>query len=65
MGEVIKFNLTVVNTGSVTITKNMTLVDSLPDGLEYAGSFVYSGGKVLSFTQNGKVLTWIVLGLII
>ena len=44
----------------MTITKNMTIVDSLPDGLEYAGSYSISGGKVLGFTQNGKVLTWIV-----
>ena len=60
VGEVIRFNLTVVNTGDITITKNITLVDTLPDGLEYAGSYSIIGGKVLSFTQNGNVLTWIV-----
>ena len=63
VGQVIKYNLTVVNTGDVTISKNMTIVDTLPDGLEYGGSYSIIGGKVLSFTQNGKVLTWIVTGI--
>ncbi len=62
VGQVIKYDLTVVNTGDVDISKNMTLVDTLPDGLEYAGSYVVSGGQVLDFKQNGKVLTWIVSG---
>ena len=60
VGEVIKYNLTVVNNGNVAISKNITLVDSLPNGLEYAGNYVIVGGRVVNFTQNGKVLTWIV-----
>ncbi|WP_305554882.1 hypothetical protein [Methanobrevibacter sp. V74] len=43
VGEVIEYNLTVNNTGSVVISDNVTLVDSLPDGLVYAGDYI---GKV-------------------
>ena len=60
VGEVIKYNLTVVNTGDETIRDNVTLVDALSDGLEYAGNYTISDGSYVNFTQNGKVLTWIV-----
>ena len=60
ISEILKYNLTVVNTGSETIRNNVTLVDTLSDGLEYAGNYVLTGADLVSFTVNGKVLTWVV-----
>ena len=60
ISEILKYNLTVVNTGSETIRNNVTLVDTLSDGLEYAGNYTLSGANLVSFTRNGKVLTWVV-----
>ncbi|WP_305554878.1 hypothetical protein [Methanobrevibacter sp. V74] len=60
VGEVIEYNLTVNNTGSVVISDNVTLVDSLPDGLVYAGDYSVVGGKVVKFAQSGNKLIWVV-----
>ena len=60
VSEILKYNLTVVNTGTDTIRNNLTLVDTLSDGLEYAGHYVLTGADLVSFTVNGKVLTWVV-----
>ncbi len=60
VSEILKYNLTVVNTGNVTIRDEVTLIDTLSDGLEYVGRYVLVGGDLVSFKQNGKVLTWVV-----
>ena len=58
VGETIQYNLTITNTGDVKITNGVGLIDSLPDGLEYAGKYSIVGGNVLKFTQNGNKLVW-------
>ena len=35
VGQIVKYNLTVVNTGTDTIRNEVTLVDTLSDGLDY------------------------------
>ena len=44
---------------SQVILANLTLVDSLPDGLDYV-DHVLVGADLVNFTVNGKELTWVV-----
>ena len=58
--QVIKYNLTVTNVGNSTYIENITLIDDLPEGLEYAGNFTIIGGTLINFINNGKKLIWII-----
>ena len=52
VSEILKYNLTVVNTGTDTIRDDVVLVDTLSDGLEYAGNYVLVGADLVSFTRK-------------
>ncbi|WP_296881651.1 hypothetical protein [uncultured Methanobrevibacter sp.] len=56
--EEIEYNLTVVNVGSDNYMDNLTLIDSLPDGLEFIKTVNVIGAVKVSENQNGQVITW-------
>ena len=53
----IVYNLTIINTGNTVYTNYLTVVDSLPAGLEFVGVDSVSGADVLSFDES--TLTWV------
>ena len=53
----IVYNLTIINTGNTVYTNYLTVVDSLPAGLEFVGVDSISGADVLSFDES--TLTWV------
>ncbi|NPV50541.1 MAG: DUF11 domain-containing protein [Candidatus Methanofastidiosum sp.] len=60
IGEEVVFDLAVVYSGVGANYTNTTIVDHLPDGIEYV-SHTYAdtyGGTIQQFNQNGQVLTW-------
>lgn len=60
IGEEVVFDLAVVYSGVGSNYTNTTIVDHLPDGIEYI-SHTYTdtfGGAIQEFNQNGQVLTW-------
>ncbi|WP_410320307.1 hypothetical protein, partial [Methanobrevibacter sp.] len=57
--DVIEYTLTVVNVGSGNYMDNLTVIDSLPIELEFLGTVDVVGAKVLSESQNGQVITWV------
>ena len=57
--DVIEYNLTVVNVGSGNYMDNLTVIDSLPVGLEFLETVNVVGAKVVSETPNGQVITWV------
>jgi len=60
IGEEVVFDLAVVYSGVGATYTNTTIIDSLPDGIEYV-SHTYTdtyGGTIQQFNQNGQVLTW-------
>ena len=60
IGEEVVFDLAVVYSGVDSNYTNTTIIDHLPDGIEYV-SHTYTdshGGTIHEFTQNGQVLTW-------
>lgn len=60
IGEEVVFDLAVVYSGVGSNYTNTTIVDHLPDGIEYI-SHTYTdtyGGTIQQFNQNGQVLTW-------
>ncbi|WP_407422671.1 right-handed parallel beta-helix repeat-containing protein, partial [Methanobrevibacter sp.] len=54
----VEYNLTINNTGNFPYEKNLTVIDSLPDGLEYIGLVNLIGAKPLGFKQEGNKLIW-------
>jgi uncharacterized repeat protein (TIGR01451 family) len=67
--DVIEYNLTVVNTGKNNYTNNLTVIDSLPVGLEFVGVVNVIGADVVKQTAadgssvdyivDGQKITWI------
>lgn len=60
IGEEVIFDLAVIYSGVGANYTNTTIVDHLPEGIEYV-SHTYTdtyGGTIQQFTQNGQVLTW-------
>lgn len=60
IGEEVVFDLAVVYSGVGANYVNATIVDHLPDGIEYV-SHTYTdtyGGSIQQFNQNGQILTW-------
>jgi uncharacterized repeat protein (TIGR01451 family)/fimbrial isopeptide formation D2 family protein len=60
IGEDVVFDLAVVYSGVGANYTNTTIIDHLPDGIEYI-SHTYTdtyGGTIQQFNQNGQVLTW-------
>jgi len=60
IGEEVVFDVAVVYSGAGANYTNTTIIDHLPDGIEYI-SHTYNdtyGGTIQQFSQNGQVLTW-------
>ena len=58
--EIIEYNLTVVNYGDENYTDNITVIDSMEDGLEFLGTVSITGADVVvGETVNGQVVTWV------
>ncbi|WP_407422673.1 hypothetical protein, partial [Methanobrevibacter sp.] len=55
--EEILYNLTIINVGTTVYTNNLTVVDSLPAGLEFVGVDGVTGAEVVSFDES--TLTWV------
>ena len=56
--EEIEYTLTVVNDGRNNYTDVLTVIDSLPEGLQFLGTVNVTGAEVLSEDFNGQVITW-------
>ena len=57
--DVIEYNLTVVNSGSGNYMDNLTVVDSLPDGLVFNGTVGIVGAEFVGEeVVDGQVITW-------
>ena len=57
--DVIEYNLTIVNVGSVDYADNLTVIDSLPVGLQFLETVNIDGAVKLSEDQKGQVITWV------
>ena len=57
--DIIEYNLTVVNSGSDNYMDNLTVIDSLPVGLEFIETVDVVGAVKVDEVQNGQVITWI------
>ncbi|WP_407391978.1 Cna B-type domain-containing protein, partial [Methanobrevibacter sp.] len=56
--EFVEYYLTVSNTVDIDFTNNLTVIDSLPDGLVYANEYKVEGAKLLKFVVDGQKLYW-------
>uniref|UniRef100_UPI00386EB501 hypothetical protein n=1 Tax=Methanobrevibacter sp. TaxID=66852 RepID=UPI00386EB501 len=56
--EFVEYYLTVENTGSIDYTNNLTVIDSLPEGLVYANEYKVDGAKLIKFVADGQKLYW-------
>jgi len=56
--EVVEYYLTVTNTGIVDYTNNLTVIDSLPEGLIYANEYKVDGAELLNFVVDGQKIYW-------
>ena len=56
--EEVEYNLTVVNTGADNYTDVLTVVDSLPIGLEFLETVKVVGADLIKETVDGQVVTW-------
>ncbi|MBQ6350832.1 MAG: DUF11 domain-containing protein, partial [Methanobrevibacter sp.] len=54
----IEYNLTINNTGTIKYTNNLTVIDTLPEGLEFVHLVDLTGARSLGFKQEGNKLTW-------
>ncbi|WP_171776176.1 DUF11 domain-containing protein [Methanobrevibacter ruminantium] len=59
-GDEVEYNLTVINTGDVMFNETVTLVDRLPEGVDFIKVLNEDGLKVISFDHSTKNLTWVV-----
>ena len=59
--EYVYYNLTIINNGNVTYTDNLTVVDSLQEGLTFINTTSITGADIVqNQSVNGQVITWIV-----
>ena len=71
--DYVEYNLTLVNTGNISYTKNLTVIDTLPDGLVFDGIINVIGAEVLNqagaaheeidgkdvyYVVDGQKITW-------
>ena len=61
--DVIEYYLIIYNTGANNYTDNLTVIDSLPEGLVFNGTVGISRGIIYSESVAGNVITWIVSGI--
>ncbi|WP_292750273.1 Cna B-type domain-containing protein, partial [Methanobrevibacter sp.] len=55
---IVEYYLTVTNTVDVDYTNNLTVIDSLPEGLVYANDYKVDGADLVSFVADGQVIYW-------
>ncbi|WP_458402816.1 right-handed parallel beta-helix repeat-containing protein, partial [Methanobrevibacter sp.] len=55
----IMYNLTIVNTGTTVYTNQLTIIDSLPDGLAFEGFILNEIGTFKGFEENNNEYKWI------
>uniref|UniRef100_UPI0025F72C22 right-handed parallel beta-helix repeat-containing protein n=1 Tax=uncultured Methanobrevibacter sp. TaxID=253161 RepID=UPI0025F72C22 len=60
--DVIEYNLTIVNTGNVTYGNNLTVIDSLPEGLVFNKTVKVINASVVNQTVDGKSVEYVVDG---
>ena len=58
-GDTVEYNLTITNVGSNDYSDDLTVVDSLPEGLEFIETVGISGADSLSESQDGQKVTWV------
>jgi uncharacterized repeat protein (TIGR01451 family) len=57
--DYVLYNITITNIGNVTYIQTLTVVDSLPEGLEYNGTVRIIGADVVqNAVVTGQVITW-------
>ena len=57
--EYVLYNITITNVGDVIYDKTLTVVDSLPEGLEYISTVSITGARVVKGAAvKGQVVTW-------
>ena len=58
--EFVLYNITVRNTGDISYTDNLTIIDSLPEGIDYISSVVIGGTQIGNTLEEGRVTTWVI-----
>ena len=61
--ENVTYNLTVTNVGEDVFDQNLTVIDSLPSGVEYIETIGIINADVLSnatLSNNNKTITWVI-----
>jgi uncharacterized repeat protein (TIGR01451 family)/fimbrial isopeptide formation D2 family protein len=61
--EYVEFNLSVINDGDYDYTKNITVVDNLPEGIVYIETLNITGAVVVKeavLTNNNRTVTWVI-----
>jgi len=57
--EYVLYNITITNVGNVTYDETLTVIDSLPNGLEYITTVSITGATVVKgAVVKGQVVTW-------
>ncbi|WP_405323690.1 DUF11 domain-containing protein, partial [Methanobrevibacter sp.] len=56
--ETVVYNLTIINTGDINYTNNISVIDSLPNGLEFIETVSITGAKLIKEVINGQKITW-------
>ena len=57
-GNEITYELTISNNAPINYTNTLTVVDSLPDGLEFVETVNITGADLISSEVNGQTITW-------
>ena len=60
--EIVEYDLTVINNGDDVYTDNLTLIDSMQDGLTFIETVSITGADLISsdISADGQVLTWVI-----
>ena len=62
--DTVVYNLTIVNTAAMTYSNNLTVIDSLPSGLQFIETVGIKGAEFVGKeTVNGQVITWTITGI--
>ena len=56
----VDYNLTIINTGDITYENNLTVIDSLPEGLLFIETVNITGAKLISENKDGQIITWVI-----
>ena len=58
--DTVEYYLTIINSGKAEYTKELTVIDSLPEGLEFIATVDIVGADVISQTINGQSISWVI-----